>query len=210
MKKMMLKFSQRERLYIVAGCAVLLAGGVVYPGLKAATAFRVEQQELIDEEAALLADLKSMLNDAGAVDREYEKLRSTLHGATDWLFPAHPNPIIAQNRIIKLLNDLGPDLDLEVTPARSSLRDAQGQMNLNIRGRGRYPEILSFLYRIETHRPLISINAIGMSAARAKKKPAPRKNGKQQKSVAKTPDPALHFRLAIEINSRPAQEGESS
>ena len=207
MKKMMLKFSRRERLYLIAGSAILLFGLVVYPATKAAKAYRGEQSEMLEDEVALLEDLKGMLNNEDSVEGEYEQLRSVLRGAGDWLFAGHENPIMTQNMIIKRLNELGPDLGIDVSPARTSTGDASGQMNLTVRGRGRYPEVLNFLYRIETHRPLIIVNDMDVIAPKPKPK---KKSSSSSKSapMEKTKDPTLHFRLLIEINCRSAEDGE--
>ncbi len=205
MKKMMLKFSRRERLYLIAGSIILLFGLVVYPATKAAKAYRLEQTEMLEDEVALLNDLKEMLKDEAAVEREYEELRAKLHGVGNWLFEGHENPIMTQSMITKVLNELGPDLGLDVSPARTSIGDAKGQMNLNVRGRGRYPELLSFLYRIETYRPLIIVHDMDVGAP----KPNPKKS-KSSKSAPKekTKDPTLGFRLLIEINCRSEEDGE--
>ena len=205
MKKMMLKFSRRERLYLIAGSIILLFGLVVYPATKAAKAYRLEQTEMLEDEVALLNDLKEMLKDEAAVEREYEELRAKLHGVGNWLFEGHENPNMTQSMITKVLNELGPDLGLDVSPARTSIGDAKGQMNLNVRGRGRYPELLSFLYRIETYRPLIIVHDMDVGAP----KPNPKKS-KSSKSAPKekTKDPTLGFRLLIEINCRSEEDGE--
>ena len=94
MKKLMLKMSRRERLYLIAGGAILLFGVVVYPATKKAKAYRVEQTEMLEDEVALLEDFTGMLNDAEAIQRENEQLRDALRGADDLLFPPIENPII--------------------------------------------------------------------------------------------------------------------
>ncbi|MCF7817708.1 MAG: hypothetical protein K9M54_07485 [Kiritimatiellales bacterium] len=212
MKKMMLKMSARERLYLIAGGAVLLLGVVVYPATKAAAAYRQEQLEMLSDESSLLSDFTGLLDDADAIQLENEQLRTALHSADDLLFPPIENPIMTQTMMIKLLNELGPDLDLEVSPGRSSVGDSANQMNLAIKGQGRYPEILKFLYRLETHRPLILVDGMTIAAPKPRKvdtKRLDKNTGKPKKPVAdKAKDPGMFFRLTIQINCRDLEEGE--
>jgi hypothetical protein len=208
MKKRMLKMSRRERLYLIAGGAILLFGVVVYPATKAAKAYRVEQTEMLEDEVALLEDFTGMLNDAGAIQRENEQLRDALRGADDLLFSPIENPIMTQTMMIKLLNELGPDLDLDVSAGRSSVGDGANQMNLTIKGRGRYPEILKFLYRVETHRPLILVDDMQLFASKPKKMKANSKSGAKTTTMKKTKDPGMVFKMLIQINSRDRENGE--
>lgn len=212
MKKTMLKMSQRERLYLIAGGAVLLFGVVVYPATKAASAYREEQLEALEDESILLADFNELLENADAIQRENEQLRTALHGADDLLFPPIENPIMTQTMMIKLLNELGPDLDLDVSPGRSSVGDSANQMNLAVKGIGRYPEILKFLYRLETHRPLILVDGMSIAAPKPRKTDARRPDkstGKPKKpTVEKSKDPGMVFKLSIQINCRDLEGGE--
>ena len=208
MKKRMLKMSRRERLYLIAGGAILLFGVVVYPATKAAKAYRVEQTEMLEDEVALLEDFTGMLNDAGAIQRENEQLRDALRGADDLLFPPIENPIMTQTMMIKLLNELGPDLDLDVSAGRSSVGDGANQMNLTVKGRGRYPEILKFLYRVETYRPLILVDDMQLVAPKPKKLRANSKAAAKTKTTAKAKDPGMFFKMSIQINSRDREDGE--
>jgi hypothetical protein len=211
MKKPKFKISRREKIYLLAGAAVLVAGGVVFPALKAASAFRQDQLDALHDEIALLEDLNGLVADAHAIQQENEMLREALKGADDLLFPAMGNPIMMQSQLIKLLNELGPDLDLEVSAGRSSVGDASTQMNLSVRGRGRYPEILNFLYRMETHRPLILVDSMSMVAPKfSKKSPEKKPSSKQQKkpSTEKTKDPNMSFKMSVQIYTRAnAEEG---
>lgn len=208
MKKMMLKMSRRERLYLIAGSAVLLIGGIVYPATKAASSYRLEQLELLEDEVALLEDFNGMLNDASTIQRENERLRDALRTVDALLFPPIENPIITQTMLIKLLNELGPDLDLDVSAGRSSVGDGANQMNLTIKGRGRYPEILKFLYRVETHRPLILVNEMILTSPKTKKLTPKKSSSKsKKKGVEKSKDPNIVFRISIQINSRSLEDG---
>ena len=210
MKKLMLKMSRRERLYLMAGGAILLFGVVVYPATKKAKSYRLEQTDLLENEVALLEDYTGTLNDADAIQHENELLRDALRGADNLLFPPIENPIMTQTMMIRLLNELGPDLNLNVSAGRSSIGDGANQMNLTVKGQGRYPEILKFLYRVETYRPLILINEMQLVALKSKKSSnKAQSGGKPKKPTAeKTKDPGMYFKMTIQINSRDWEDGE--
>jgi hypothetical protein len=162
MKNFLLKISRRERIYLMAGGAVLLFGMVVYPATKKAAAYRAGQLEMLEDEMALLQDLYALEFDSYDIEEEHETLLAALRTADDLLFPPIENRILTQTAMIKLFNELGPDLELETTAGRSSVGDAANQMNLQLRGEGRYPEILKFLHRVETYRPLILVNSFSV------------------------------------------------
>lgn len=209
------RISRRERLYLLAGGVVLLVGLVLFPSIKAATAFREAELEVLFDEQALLADLNALVADADAVEREHDLLREALKGAGDLLFPPIENRIMTQTMMIRLLNEMGPDLELEVSAGRSSSGDSANQMNLSVRGRGRYPEILNFIHRMETHRPMILVDSVGLAAPKPKSPQSsgkPDKDGKsgdkkpEKKSVEKTADPRMYFKLTIQIHCHVNEE----
>jgi len=207
MKKMMLNMSRRERLYLIAGAAVLLIGVVVYPVTKATAAYRLEQTELLEDEVALLQDFNEMLNDADTIQQQNQQLRDALRTTDGLLFPPIENPIMTQTMMIKLLNELGPDLDLDISAGRSSVGDSTNQMNLSLRGRGRYPEILKFLYRVETYRPLILVNEVMLAAPKPKRPSSKKPSSNSKKAPEKTKDPSMVFRMSIQINCRNTEDG---
>ena len=88
--------------------------------------------------------------------------------------------------MIKLFNELGPDLELETTSGRSSVGDASNQMNLQLKGEGRYPEVLKFLHRLETYRPLILVDRFTVSEKRTR-----RRYGRSSQEVS---EPRLELR----------------
>ncbi len=200
------KISRREKVYLIAGGVALLVGLVVYPALKAASAFRQEQLETLHDEIALLEDLNGLVTDARTIQQENEMLRDALKEADELLFPPIDNRIMMQTKMIKVLNDMGPDLDLEVTAGRSSIGDSATQMNLSVKGRGRYPEILKFLHRMETYRPLILVDSMMLNAPKPKKSKQP--SGQSKKTMAeKTKDPNMSFKITIQIHTRAGEEG---
>ena len=181
---------------------------VLFPAWKAAAAFRADQLEQLEGEIDLLESLNGLMADARAIQTENALLRDALKGADDLLFPPIENRIMAQTRIIKLLNEMGPDLGLEVSAGRSGVGDASTQLNLSVRGKGRYPEILKFLHRVETYRPLILVDAMTLSAPKPKKPTAAKGAGKDKKPTEeKTKDPTMSFKLTIQIHARAAEEG---
>ncbi len=111
-----------------------------------------------------------------------------------------------QTKLIRLLNDLGPDLELEVSAGRSSVGDSGNQMNLSVKGKGRYPEILNFLHRVETYRPIILVESMSLSAPKPKQ--SNRSGNKAKKSqTEKTKDPSMSFRMSIQLYTRAGEEG---
>ncbi|MDZ8118559.1 GspMb/PilO family protein [Pontiella agarivorans] len=191
MKNPLAKLSRRERLYVLAGGTVLLFGLVLYPIGKKAAAFREEQLELLQEEAALLEDLYVLELDGWAIEEEHEKLKSALREADDLLFPPIENRILTQTAMIKLLNELGPDLELETTAGRSSVGDAANQLNLELRGEGRYPEILKFIHRLETYRPLILVQDFSLAERRTRRR--------RRDQSTDTAEPRLSLNMSIQI-----------
>jgi hypothetical protein len=199
------KISQREKFYLIAGGIALFVGVVLFPAYKAAGAYRTEQLEQLEGEVALLESLNGLIADARAIQTENEILNDALKNADELLFPPIENRIMTQTKMIKLLNELGPDLDLEVSAGRSGIGDASTQMNLSLKGKGRYPEILKFLHRVETYRPLILVNSMVLSAPKPKK--PKNSSSKTQKKVEKTKDPTMAFKLTIQIHTRVGEGG---
>lgn len=191
MKNLLARISRRERLYLMIGSIVLLFGLVLYPASKKAAAFRAEQQELLEDEMALLEDLYALELDAFTIEEEYDQLSSALKKADDLLFPPIENRILTQTAMIKLLNELGPDLELETTAGRSLVGDAANQMNFQLKGEGRYPEVLKFLHRLETYRPLMLVESFSVSEVRTR-----RRRGSSSSEVS---EPRLNLRMTLQI-----------
>ncbi|MDF7823048.1 GspMb/PilO family protein [Pontiellaceae bacterium B12227] len=198
------KISQREKVYLIAGGAALFIGVVLFPAYKAAAAYRTEQLEQLEGEIALLESLNGLLADARAIQTENEMLHDALKGADELLFPPIENRIMTQTKMIKLLNEMGPDLDLEVSAGRSGIGDASTQMNLSVRGKGRYPEILKFMHRVETYRPLILVDSMMLNAPKPKKS---RGGSSAKKAPEKTKDPTMSFKLTLQLHTRAGEEG---
>jgi hypothetical protein len=189
---MFLRMSRRERLYLVIGATVLFLGLVVYPATKKAAAYREEQREMLEDEMLMLNSLYGLYYDEGAITDEHQALRTALRTADDLLFPPIENQILTQTAMIKLFNELGPDLNLQTTAGRSAVGDASNQMNLSIRGEGRYAEILKFINRIETYRPLILIENFSITERRSRGR-------RGRSSTTDDTEPNLRVELAIQI-----------
>ena len=199
------KISQREKVYLIAGGLALFVGVVLFPAYKAAGVYRTEQLEQLEGEIALLESLNGLIADAGAIQTENEMLNNSLKGADELLFPPIENRIMTQTKMIKLLNEMGPDLDLEVSAGRSGIGDASSQMNLSVKGKVRYPEILKFLERVETYRPLILVDSMVLNAPKPKKQKSSSRSAK--KTPEKTKDPTMGFKITIQIHTRAGEEG---
>lgn len=191
MKNLFAKISRRERIYLMVGGAVLFLGLVISPAAKKAAAFREEQFELLQDETALLEDLYALELDGSTIESEHEMLLDALYRADDLLFPPIENRILTQTAMIKLLNELGPDMDLETTAGRSSVGDAANQMNLQVKGEGRYPEVLKLLHRLETYRPLMLVQSFSVSERRTR-----RRRGSSSADVS---EPRLDLKMNIQI-----------
>jgi hypothetical protein len=197
MKNIFSRMSRRERLYLMVGLIVLFIGVVVSPAIKKAAAYRKAQQELCEDEMALLEDLYALYYDAPVIEEEHETLRAALRKANDLLFPPIKNPILTQTAMIKLFNELGPDLNLETTAGPSSVNDAANQMNLVVRGEGRYPEILKFMHRLETYRPLILIESFSIRERQQYR--GPRSRFGSRSGISPGTEPNLALSLSVQI-----------
>jgi len=211
MKKIIHKLSRRERLALIVCAIVLFFGVVVYPVTKKAAAFRCEQIEMLEEEIALLKDYQELLNDSERIKSENIALRKTLKETDGLLFPPVESRVMFQTRMVQLFNQLGPDLELEIDPGRSSVQDASTRINLVLRGRGRYPEILNFIRRVETYRPIINIDYLMILSGKPKKDlPQGKKPTKEEIEKAKSMEPDMSLRMAVHVNCLPNEKEASN
>jgi hypothetical protein len=210
MNNFLSKMSRRERLYVIICGVVLVAGIVIYPAFKASGAHRAEQLEQLHEAQVLLSDYQNMLDAKEAVQTENEALRSALGNTQGLLFDSVGNAVMTQAMMVKRLNQFGPDLELEISSAKSSLRDVPGQFNFSVKGEGRYPEILNFFYQLETYRPLIVIDGLNLSIQKKRQgrtRPWMRNRQSQESAEAEPTEPDMRLQMSIHINCREAEEG---
>lgn len=218
MNNFLTKLSRRERLYVLLAAAVLLAGGVFYPVFRTTEKYRQGKLEELDAARSLRASYQTMILSAEQIQSENSELKKVLSQADGLMFDRTGNDVMMEASITKLLNQMAPDLNLEVSMARSSLRGVPGQMNFTVRGTGRYPEILNFFYQLETHRPLMIADQFSIST-QSSKNPTNQgsKNSSDQKKkpslLAKTQradeltEPRMKLQMKIHINCRAATEG---
>jgi hypothetical protein len=216
MNNFLTKLSRRERIYVLIAVAALLAGGIFYPVFRATEKYRQSKLEELEDARALRASYKAMILSAEQIRSENTELKNVLSQADGLMFDRIGNDVMMEASITKILNQMAPDLNLNVSMARSSLRGVPGQMDFTIRGTGRYPEILNFFYQIETHRPLMIVDQFSISAqgdkrssdqggkslSDQKKKPSQRTAG-----AGEPTEPRMKLQMKIHINCRAATEG---
>lgn len=213
------RLSRRERVYVLIAAAALFGGGIVYPVLRKAEAYRQEKLEELEAARSLRAGYLAMIRNADQIRKESAELKEVLGRTEGLLFERAGNDVMMEASMIKLLNQLAPDLGLDVSIARPSLRGLPGQMSFSVRGSGRYPEILNFFYQLETHRPLIVIDKFNMTvqnsraAQNGRQRPGQRTQQMQtaqrmQKtaSTAAPSEPKMRLQMDIHINCRTAGE----
>jgi hypothetical protein len=213
MKTFLTRLSRRERLYLLVAAAALFAGGVLYPVSRAAGAHRRETLEALEAARALNAGYLHMLRTAEQIRSENEELKESLDRTDGLLFDRVGNDVMMEAWVVRLLNQMAPDMGLEISRARTSLRDPPGVMKFTLRGSGRYPEILNFFYQLETHRPLIVINQFNI-AIQGARRPSGQRGGQggsqQQRSRApqetELTEPRMRLQMEIQLHCRTAEE----
>jgi hypothetical protein len=214
MKNFLTRLSRRERLYVIAAAAALFSAVVLYPAFRASSAYRQEKIEELEAARALRATYQTMLRTAEQIRTENSDLKEALSRADGLLFDRIGNDVMMEAAVIKMLNQLAPDLSLDISIARPSLRATPGQLNFSVRGTGRYPEILNFFYLLETHRPLIVVDHFSMAVQNSKRAVAQKaKVPPQAAALRKTPEaepsePRIKLQMDIHINCRTAGGGK--
>lgn len=217
MNKIISKLSRRERLVVLAAAVLLFAGGVVYPALRASNAYRAEKVEELEAARSLRERYRTMIRTADQIREENGALKEALSKADGLLFERTGNDVMMEAAMIKRLNQMAPDLGLEISQTRSSLRGIPGQMNFSVKGTGRYPEILNFFYQLETHRPLIVVDQFDMAVQNNRRQqggsrplPPQVQAALQRRAAAEAAaapaEPKLRLQMAVHINCRTAAE----
>lgn len=201
--------SRRDRVLLLVCLVVLLVWFGLYPAWKATAESREEQRSQLMDARELLADYQVMIKSKDIVKEENDALHAALGDTERILFDSVGNEVMTEAMMVKVLNQCGPSLDLNVSATRSSLRDAQGQFNFSVKGTGRYPEILNFLYQIETHRPLIVIDDLSFSVQKERKRRGGPQRGATTKKKAddKATEPKMQLKLSIHITCSETEEG---
>jgi hypothetical protein len=210
MKNFLTRLSRRERLYVIAAAAALFSAVVLYPAFRASSAYRQEKIEELEAARALRATYQTMLRTAEQIRTENGELKEAVSRTDGLLFDRIGNDVMMEASVIKMLNQLAPDLSLDVSIARPSLRATPGRLNFSVRGTGRYPEILNFFYLLETHRPLIVVDHFSMAVQNNKravdqKLKAPAQAATLRKTATVEPsEPRMKLQMDIHINCRTA------
>jgi hypothetical protein len=213
MNKIFEKLSRRERLAVLIAAVALFAGLILYPALRASMRYRQDTLDTLEETRALCAGYQTLLLSADPIRTENSELKKVLSQTDGLLFDRVGNDVMMEASIIKLLNQLAPDLGLEISMAKTSLRGAPGQLSFSLKGSGRYPEVLNFLYKIETHRPLIVVDHFEIEAQSSRGSSSRGRSGPPQtaqRSTASTTasEPRIRLKMEIHINCRTAEESQ--
>lgn len=221
MNNVFTRLSRRERLSALIAAAVLFAGGILYPLFRMSETYRQEKLEELEAARSLRASYQSMILNADQIQAENSELKDALSQTAGLLFDRVGNDVMMEASIIKLLNEMAPDLGLEISMSKPSLHALPGQMNFSIRGSGRYPEILNFFYKLETHRPLMVVDHFNMAAqgkrgsfGRNGQRPFPMGEFSQKRSASaataaavEPSEPQMKLQMELHINGRTATEG---
>jgi hypothetical protein len=215
MNKFMARLSRRERLYVLIAAAALFAGGILYPLLRASQTYRQEKLEELEAARALRETYQTVICTADQIRSENDELKEAI-GLTDGLlFDRVGNDVMMDAWVVKLLNQMAPDMGLEISRARSSVRDLPGQLKFSVRGNGRYPEILNFFYQLESHRPLIVIQQFNISAQSGRRGAGqrgqlfPQAAAAQRARTAQEAEPSeprMRLQMEIHLNCRTAED----
>ena len=220
MNNFLTKLSRRERLYVLLAAVALFAGGILYPVFRASESYRQEKLEELEAARALRTTYQTMLRTADQIRTENSELKAALGQTDGLLFDRVGNDVMMEASIIKLLNQLAPDLSLDVSMSRASLHGTPGQLNFSVRGNGRYPEILNFFYQLETHRPLIVVDRFNMAVQNGKRQFGEKRQLPPQVAAAlqrraatatvasaEPSEPRMKLQMDIHINCRTAEGG---
>lgn len=213
MNNFLTKLSRRERLYVLLAAIALFAGIVLYPAFRVSSAYRQEKLDELEAARSIRSTYQTMLRTADQIRKENSELQETLSQTEGLLFERTGNDVMMEASVTKMLNQMAPDLNLDISIARPSLHAAPGRLNFSIRGTGRYPEILNFFYLLETHRPLIVVDHFNMAVQNNKKQSA-QKTKLPQKQVslsrktaeAEPTEPRMKLQMDIHINCRTTGE----
>jgi hypothetical protein len=202
MNKWLMNRSRRERFYLLLGVAILIFGVVVYPLAKRSAAARADKMEELDQVRALLSDYQSVIQSQEIIEADHAHLMGLMSATDGFLFERTGNNVMMEAMMTKLLNQLGPDLKLDVAESRASVRDDSSQIRFNVKGAGRYPDILNFIHQMELYRPFIVIDGVSVSASA---KRSGRRDPKFMRQAAAaqqtdTTEPNLKLQMDIHIN----------
>ena len=225
------RLSRRERLYVLLAAVILLAGGIFYPLFRAAQAYRQAKLEELESARSLCLGYQTLIRTEAQLKAENQALNETLNNSGGLLFERTGNEVMMEASMVKLLNQMAPDLGLDVSLVRSSARKTPGQLNFSVTGNGRYPEILNLVYQLEIHRPLIVVDRFNLTVQNIRRsfgqnnRPSGGPSGStggstsgrsgffssqfsRRSTAADTPsEPRMRLQMDIHINVRPSEGG---
>lgn len=206
------RLSRRERIGVLFAVAVLFAGGVLYPAGRAVNTTRRDKLEELGSARDLNDSYRDMLRSSDRIHAENRELKAALERTDGLLFDPVGNEVMMDAWVVKQLDQMAPDLGLNVNRARASLHSQSGLLTYKLRGGGRYPEILNFIYQLETYRPLIVIQSIhlgvqGNRHADAQKPPPAAASAAGRPAVPpEMVEPRFFLQMEIELHCRPVEE----
>lgn len=211
------KLSRRERIGVLFAVAVLFAGGVLYPAGRAIKNTRRVKMEELNSARELNDSYREMLRSADRLQAENGELRAALNKTDGMLFDPVGNEVMMDAWVVKQLDQMAPDLGLNVNRSRASLHSQPGLLTYKLRGGGRYPQILNFIYQLETYRPLIVIQSMHIGVHGSKHAAA----GLQMPPTAPVAlasrrpvvppemvEPRFFMLMEIQLHCRPAEEAK--
>lgn len=209
MNKWLMSRSRRERFYLLSGGAILLFGLVVYPLIKWSAAHRAEQAESLGQTRELLVDYQSVIDSKDSIESANRQLAELMRSTDGLLFERIGNNVMMEAMMTKLLNQFGSELKLDISETRAALRDESSLIRYQVKGTGRYPAILSFIYKIEDYRPFIVIDSVSVSAAPSRptrQTRGGRPSHSSAQSSEETTEPEIKLQLNIHINCTSAED----
>lgn len=216
------KLSRRERIYVLIAAVALFAAGALYPLFRASESYRQSKLEELEAARSLRAGYQVMISSVDQIRAENSALKDALSQADGLLFDRVGNDVMMEASIIKLLNQMAPDLSLDISMTKPSLHAVPGQLNFSVRGNGRYPEILNFFYKLETYRPLIVVDHFNMAVQNKRglqgqnRQLPPQMVAALQRraaaaaaaaATAEPSEPRMRLQLDLHINCKTAAEG---
>jgi hypothetical protein len=222
MNNFLTKLSRRERLVVLIAAVVLFVAGVLYPLFRTSETYRQGKLEELDAARSLRASYRTMILNADQIRTENSELKDALSQTAGLLFDRAGNDVMMEASIIKLLNEMAPDLSLDISMSKPSLRAVPRQLSFSVRGNGRYPEILNFFYKLETHRPLIVVDHFNISVQNRRGTSGPfgqsrqlppllaaalQKRASADAASAEPSEPRMKLQMELHINCRTAAEG---
>lgn len=210
MNKWFTSRSRRERATLLIGAVVLIVGAVILPLAKYSAQTRAEQMDELEQTRDLQGDYQSVIDSKESIEEENRYLNGLIDSSGEFLFERNGNNVMMVAMMTKLLNQFGPDLKLDVSEGRGSLRDSGSQIHFALKGAGRYPDILNLIHQIERYRPIIVIDDLSVTVQNQRsnsRRPGfmRQRQSSSTQEQAETTEPTLRLQMDIHINCTSAE-----